>query len=132
MDACKNKAVYAVDISFSNFFEAGAGEAESSVSLRSIRLPGNLTDVCIHVMWNSIVESISKEFRLKAGVTISFDLFKSKLTANAIFDCIRYTENHVQDVIKRLFMGKVHPVIAPVPYEEVKDTIEEHLERLIK
>jgi len=130
MEACKNKAVYAVDISFNNFYEGGMAEAESTVSLRSIQLPGNMTDVCIHVIWNSIVESISKEFKLNAAVTISFDLLKAKLNAKAIFDCIGFTEKHLQEVVAKIFAGKSHPVIAPVPYEEVKDTISEHLERL--
>jgi hypothetical protein len=130
MEACKNKAVYAVDISFNNFYEGGMAEAESTVSLRSIQLPGNLTDVCIHVIWNSIVESISREFKLNAAVTISFDLLKAKLNAKAIFDCICFTEKHLQEVVAKIFAGKSYPVIAPVPYEEVKDTIEEHLGRL--
>jgi len=130
MEACTNKVVYAVDISVNNSYEGGIAQAESSVSLRSIQLPGNMTDVCIHVIWNSIVETLSKEFKLKAAITISFDLLKAKLNAKAIFDCIGFTERHLQEVVAKIFAGKLYPVIAPVPYEEVKDTIKEHLDRL--
>lgn len=104
---------------------------QSEVEIKQIIAPSDPNTVFLFVTYFSMNESVSDDFKIEAEITICYILSPATLvTQKDLYECIQQTKDHLQRIINVIFEEHPTPVVAPISFSDLSDTLDERIQDL--
>jgi hypothetical protein len=130
----KQHSVLEFDVSFDRPFEGGDSLKQSSVKLVPIIMPDDKNSVYLVVIHTFKTNSLTSEFLFESYVSIPFLLTPAiDVKPMDIYKCVQLTRDYLQNVLKLVFINQKSILeVVPIAFEEISDTLDEHINDLMQ
>lgn len=120
-----------LNIKFEHEFIGGNLMGQSSVIIHPVIVPSAPNDVFVQVSFYSKTECIENNFNLDTSIVKRFKLTNhAEVNEHSLFECIDLTRCHLQKVLYSIFGESRSPLVPAVEYDDISETLTEHLRNL--